>query len=345
MLRSMLVVAIAWFGGSILAAPPAPVASTPVSFELANPTLESAAAELGKQAGIPIVVPAALKATPVTANHKGSFWGVVNRLATEAKCRLRVINGKVQFLPLVQGSLPTPSSIDGAFLTTVRQVIAKRDFESASGITEVHLEIAWEPRFPVYLIDAEAKILKATGERGEYKFDPSSGRVSASGYVHPMIVRLKGIPREEKALSVLSGSFNVIAAEKLLAVEFKDLTIAQPAIQTVEGVKVSLKPLKTANGQIEVTFDLEYPPSHPEFESFQGWAASNKLRLYDAAGKAMGEPADYNTTENGRRISASYFFPAPKGEANWKGWRAVYETPCPMVQQEVRFELKDILLP
>jgi hypothetical protein len=89
---------------------------------------------------------------------------------------------------------------------------------------------------------------------------------------------------------------------------------------------------------------LVYPESHPEFESFQVWAASNKLRVFDAAGKLMKE-TDYNTSENGRRISATYFLDVPKAAVNLNGWRLVYETPAPMVEQKVRFELKDILLP
>jgi hypothetical protein len=195
------------------------------------------------------------------------------------------------------------------------------------------------------LIDSEAKITEAKGEKGTYQTDVPSGRVSASGHSHSLVVRLKGIPREEKKLDVFSGSLQLIAAEKMLAVEFKDLTAAQPVLKNVEGVNVSLKPIKSANGKMEVVFDLEYPPSHPEFESFQAWAATNKLRITDAAGVTLDETNDYNTIEFGRKISASYFFPAPKGPLNLKDWRAIYETPSPMVQQEVRFTLKNILLP
>lgn len=308
-------------------------------------TLEAVTREITKQTGIAFApLPLPLKERSITAKLNGPFWNVAEQLAAETNTRLRIQNGAVHFLPLATGIVPAPSFIDGPFRVSVRQVIAKRDFETGSALTEVHLDLMWEPRFPVYLIDAEAKITEAKGEKNAYQTDAPSGRVAASGYSHSLVVRLKGIPREERKLDVLSGSLKLIAAEKMLAVEFKDLTADKPIVQTVAGVNVTLKPIKSANGQMEASFDLEYPPSHPEFESFQAWAATNKIRLIDPANTAF-KTDDYNTAEHGRKISASYFFPAPKGPLNLKGWRAIYETPCPMVEQEVRFTLKDILLP
>ena len=58
------------------------------------------------------------------------------------------------------------------------------------------------------------------------------------------IVRVLGIPRSAATLDVLSGSFRVVASEKLLAVEFKELTSDKPATQTIDGVKVALQPVK-----------------------------------------------------------------------------------------------------
>jgi len=342
MLRSLLVLVITAFGGSILAAPPAPVAATPVSFELANPTLEAVAVQFRDKYGMAVEVSEFIKGAKVGAKTNGPFWYVVEQLTAEASCLAKMQGGKLLFVPGV--TKPVPSSIDGPFRSSVRQVVAKRDFQSGDAVTEVHLDVHWEPRFPVYLIDAEPKLTKAAGEKGNYTADPPSGRVTASGYVHPMVVRLKGVPREEKSLSVLSGSFKVIAAEKMLAVEFKDLTSDKPIEKSIEGVKVVLKPVKSQNGPLEIGFDLEYPPSHPEFESFQEWAGTNKLRVFDATGNVVKE-TNYNTSENGRKITANYFLTAPKGPLNLKGWRLVYETPSPMAQQEVRFELKDILLP
>jgi len=324
---------------------PPPVAAKVVKFGKPASTIGQAVEEITKQSGIAFAIPKAVELVPCNILSEGSFWNVVEQLSSQAACRIRVHNGKVQFISLAKEAFASPSFVDGPFRTVVSQVVSKREFDTGAVVTEVQLDVMWEPRFPVYLIDAEAKIGEAKGERGVYKADSPSGRVAASGYSHSIVVRLKGIPREEKKLDVLSGSLNVIAAEKMLAVEFKDLTSDKPIVQMIEGVKVTLKPIKSANGQLEAAFDLEYPSSHPEFESFQVWAASNKLRLFDGAGMALGDPLDYNTTENGRKISVSYFYAAPKGPLNLKGWRAIYETPCPMVEQKVRFELKDILLP
>jgi hypothetical protein len=344
MLRTLALFAVFPFGTIVFAAALPPVAATAVRYELPQPTLETAAAEIRNQTGIAVALPAAFGNAKVAAKASAPFWNLMEDLASQSGCRLQMQGGQLRMVPAEAGVPNAPSSIDGPFRTAVRHVSAKRDFQTGATTTEIHLDLMWEPRFPVYLIDAEPKLTKAEGEKGSYTGDPPSGRVSASGYVHPTTVRLNGIPRAEKSLSSLSGSFTVVAAEKMLAVEFKDLTGEKPIEKVVEGVKLVLKPVKSQNGQLEIGFDLEYPESHPEFESFQVWAATNKLRVFDAAGNAVKE-TDYNTAENGRRISANYFLPAPKGPLNLKGWRLVYETPSPMVEQKVRFDLKDVMLP
>ncbi len=329
--------------------PPPPVAAKTVTLDLTDATIEAVAAAIQQQTGIALSYPKPLTSRKLTIKASGPFWSVAERVAAETNCRLRVHDGKVQFVPLPPGVAAPLSSVDGPFRVAVKQVVSKHDFETGQSLTEVHLDLAWEPRFPVYLVDAEPKVTEAKGTNGAYKADAPGGRVSVTGYSHPFVVRLRDVPRGESKLEALSGSLQVIAAERMLPVEFKNLTSDKPVAQSVEGVNVTLQPVKLTAGKLEVAFDLEYPPTHPEFESFQQWAATNKLRLTNPAGQALGDPDDYNTVEvvNGRRVRATYFYDRslPKGVANLKGWRAVYETPCPMVQQEVRFTLKNIALP
>jgi hypothetical protein len=48
-------------------------------------------------------------------------------------------------------------------------------------------------------------------------------------------------------------------------------------------------------------------------------------------------------------VRADYNFTGPNGAAfalpDLKGWRVVYETPCPMSEQTLGFKLKNIPLP
>ena len=321
---------------------PGPVAAKRVQTTAAESTLALAAASLTKQSGIDFDLTAVDGTAKVGPMPTTDFWLAVEALAAQTGVRI-VPGGKVK---LVKG--PTaPSSVDGPFRVSVKHVTAKRDSDTGESVCDVQLEVAWEPRFPVTMIDTIPKIEIAKIGGDAFKVGASTGRVPTVGFTHSATVRVLGIPRSAATLDVLSGSFRVVASEKLLAAEFKELTSDKPAVQTLDGVKVTLKPVKRLTGAVQFDFDLEYPASHPPFESFELWASANKLKLYAPNNRTAFEPTDYSTDESGRRIAASYSFPNPAGKPlpNLTGWRAVYETPGPMLVQTVKFELKGIALP
>jgi hypothetical protein len=322
---------------------PGPIAAKRVQTTAAESTLALAAASIAKQSGIDFdltAVDGAAKVGPIPATD---FWLAAEALAAQTGARLVPTGGMVK---LVKGTA-APSSVDGPFRVSVKQVTAKRDFDTGESVCDVQLEVAWEPRFPVYMLDNIPKIEVAKTGAEAFKVGASTGRVPTTGFSQSATVRVQGIPRSAPTLDILSGTFRVVAAEKLLAVEFKELTAVKPASQTLDGVKVTLKPVKRLTGAVQFDFDLEYPAGHPEFESFELWASANKLKLYAPDNRTAFEPIDFSTDESGRRIAASYSFPSPAGKPlpDLKGWRAVYETPGPMLVQTVKFELKGIALP
>ncbi len=325
---------------------PAPISSKRVTTTATESTLALAVASITKQSGIDFdlsAVDSSLKVEPIVTTD---FWLAAESLAKQTGTRFGPsAAGKVKF---TKGTA-APSSVDGPFRVSVKQVVAKRDFDTDRSVYDVLLEVSWEPRFPVYLIDDVPKITTATAGKEALKVTPSTGRVPTVGFRQLATVRLQSIPRSAATIDVLSGNFNVVVSEKLLAVEFKDLTGDKPLSQTFDGVKVTLAPAKRIANRVQFDFNLEYPPSHPEFESFELWASTNTLKLYAPNNRNAYEPNDYATNEAGRRISASYSYDAPVGKPaplpDLKGWRAVYETAGPMVVQTVKFELKGIALP
>ena len=349
MLR-LLSLTIAWLGvltGAQTQEPPkpGPIPATRVQTTAAESTLALAVAGIAKQSGIDFdlsSVDGAAKVEPIPATD---FWLAAESLAKQTGTRFTPSAGKVKFAKGTSG----PSSVDGPFRTSVKQVTARRDFDTDAPVYQVLLEVTWEPRFPVYLIDDVPKITAASAGKEPVKVGASTGRVPTLGFRQLATVRLTGIPRSATAIDVLSGSFSVVAAEKLLAFDFKDLTSGKPLSQTDHGVKVTLQPVKRSGKVALFDFNLEYPPSHPEFESFEQWASANKLKLYPPNNRNGLEPTDYSMSEAGRRIAASYSYETPAGKpaplADLKGWRAVYETSGPMVVQTVKFELKGIALP
>ncbi len=322
-----------------------PIAATRVQTTSAESTLALASASLKKQSGIDFDIAGADAAAKVEPIPATDFWLAVESLAKQTGSRIAPVAGKVRF---TKGA-PGPSSVDGPFRVSVKQVTAKRDFDTDTSAYAVQLEVTWEPRFPVYMIDDVPKIGAATAGGKPLKALTGGGRVPTVGFRQLSAVRLEGIARTASTIDVLSGTFSVVAAEKLLAVEFKDLTADKSVSQTKDGVTVTLQPIKRSGKLTIFDITMEYPPSHPEFESFELWASANKLKLYPPSAAKGFEPTDYSISEAGRRIAATYTYEAPAGKpaplADLKGWRAVYETSGPMVVQTVKFELKGIALP
>lgn len=336
--------------GVVSAAPPAkpaPVAAKTVT--LAPGTLADVTAELTKQAELPFDLGSVDGKTPIKAAAKAvPFWEAVEAVTDDAKCFASVQGGKVKFAKRPNGVGAAPSSIDGPFRVVLKKVVAKKDFEAAGTDYELHLEVQWEPRFPVYLIDDEPKATATVGKE-KLTADSPSVRGMPTGYTHPAVVRLKNVPRGAKQIDELTGTFRLVAAAKMLAVEFTDLTGDKPVSHTVEGVKVTLHPVKKSDKVALFRVDAEYPEGHPEFESFQLWHGTNTFRLFPPNNREGWKPTDLELGEGGRRPSVEYHFAGPNGGAftlpDLKGWRAVYDTPCPMSEQTLTFKLKGIDLP
>lgn len=335
-------------GGVIAADKPAPVAAKTVTHKTAGP-LADTLAEVTRQTGLTFDLTGVDGTAKVNANFNNApFWSAVEAVAGQAGCFVSVAGDKVKLSKRPNGVGAVPSGVDGPFRVVLKKVTARRDPELPDADYELNLEVQWEPRLPVYLIDTEPKAAATAGQQ-KLVADAASVRVIPTGHTHQAVVRLKNVPREAKQIDELTGSFRVVAAAKTLSVEFADLTGDKPVSQTVEGVTVTLHPVKKTAKRAEFRVDLEYPQSHPEFESFQQWSGTNQFRLYPPADRAGLPPTDYSAAESGRRVRADYSFAGPNGAAfnlsELKGWRVVYQTPCPMAEQEVKFTLKGVVLP
>ncbi|MCU0702785.1 MAG: hypothetical protein MUF18_02220 [Fimbriiglobus sp.] len=328
-----------------VAAKPPPVPAARVTVHRVG-TLAEITAEIGQQAGITFDLSSADAAVKVEAKFDTTpVWEAVEKLAEQSGHFVGLIGNKVKLTRRPNGVAAVPSAIDGPFRVVLKRVIARRDPERADTEYELQLEVQWEPRFPVYLIDTEPKAT-ATVSGKTFVADAVSVRVVPTGSTQTAVVRLKNVPREAKQLEELTGTFRVVAAAKVLAFEFADLTGEKPVSVSTDGVRVTLQPAQKLEKGVQFAVSAEYPNTHPEFESFQFWHGSNTFRLFPPNDRTGRKPTDQNLGEGGRRPSAEYAFTgmaAPPDDR--KGWRAVYETPCPMAEQEVKFTLKALKLP
>jgi hypothetical protein len=356
MLQKALAFALVVSGAALVpAADPVPFAIPPrvVDLNMPNSTLGKVAAAVSRQTSIPVSFPPAAAGETCDGIYSGKpYWEVLEAMADQTGNRIALQDDGRRVALVPRGKSREVSSIHGAFRTVARQVVGRYLLDDGLTFHEVHLDIHWEPRFPVFRIDSQPAIAKAEDDRGTALVASSASartQIRAAA-VHAAVVRLNGIPREARKIAVLQGQFRVTASEKMLAFKFGDLTaktpVAAPAQEKVEAV---LKGFTKDEDTWEVEIELTYPDTIPEFESFETWATGNRLRLISPDGKASFEPASYAVNALGRKVAATYYFKedAAKGLANpkAKGWSLVYEAPSTPLDLTVPFELKDVPLP
>ncbi len=314
--------------------------------------LQTLLESLQKQTGISVAASGveAQKAVSVPLENQ-SFWVAVERLAKSVDGRVATRAGGKRVV--IEPGTTGPSAVTGPFRVAVRQVRSITDFETGRSYTELALDTMWESRFEVFRISSSPTITTAVDNEGNRLTVGSAGsKTPASGYSQQSTIRLAGVPRSATRLARVQGNFTVTTAEKMLAFQFPNLTSEKTEEKTASGVTVRLKPLRKVGEIWEFEVELKYPPDRPVFESFEGyiWASRNKARLIAPGGAAVYEAdADPDFPEDPGRVSIVYRFtekPAKKFVlGDRREWTFVYQTPSPLLEYAVPFELRDIPLP
>lgn len=275
---------------------------------------------------------------------EGPFWATLEKLTRLYGHAIQVEdNGRA--IKVVKSDLKPIASVDGPFRIVVKSVTIRSDLEAGKVSYEVALLIHWEPRFPVFRIDTVPTVASASDERGTKLTSTAPKTKSPIGdsYAYFTTIRLDGLTRESKSIKTLEGSFTVTASPKMLAFSFDDFT-KLPVEKTQSDVSVTLGKFALKGDRWSADLKLHYPESHPEFESFESWTDSNKLKLISADRTKSYLPETFATQGRGRAVTAEYqFLKSPVKNA--AGWTLVYETPAPLTEYTVKFSLKDIPLP
>ena len=134
----------------------------------------------------------------------------------------------------------------------------------------------------------------------------------------------------------------------MLAVRFQNLAGKFPESQTVDGVKVTLTAFEKDCDTWNAELAMEYPKNHPDFYSYEQaaglkWLRDTRLRLVDPDAKPI-DAASEDVNASGRTVTALYRFKVAGNPAG-KGWSLVCETPGPLTEVTVPFELKNIPIP
>jgi hypothetical protein len=278
---------------------------------------------------------------------KMPFWEALEKAAKQTGTKI-VLHEKGTKVALEQrGNSREVSAVSGPFRIVAKQVIGRSLLDLGTTFHEVYLEVHWEPRIPVFRIDAQPRITKATDNRGvELMASSSTASTYPTEALTDMKIKLTGLTRESSQIGVLAGEFRLTAAAKMLSFQFRDLAGKLPIQQTQSQITSTLKGISKPDKWWEVELELQYPKDHPAFESFeeQKWLRDNRLQLVSPEGKPIEPESEVIEVHNRHRVVCTYRFP---GNLNplAKGWSLNCETPGPLVELKIPFELKNIPIP
>ncbi|MDY3562498.1 hypothetical protein R5W23_003964 [Gemmata sp. JC673] len=327
---------------------------TAVTFARAGASLGEVGGELSKQSGVPIAVaPALLKIKCGATFDKAPFWSALQQSADTSGARIVVREGGARVELQPRGGSKEVVATSGPFRVVAQGVTGRALLDAGATFHEVTLLVHWEPRLKVYRIDTTPRVRALTDDRGSKLRDAGgSAQVLPSGATAEMKVRIEGVPRKAERLTALAGAFHATVAERLLEFKFEAPGGTLPPPQKLGGVTGALKKLQKKGNTWEVVLELDYPPGVPVFQSFEGqpWLRDNRLRLRSPDGNfvtideyEIPQPDQTSPLRVIHRFdeNAKAGFGNPTG----KGWALVYETPAPLADVAVPFELKDIPLP
>ena len=339
MTRTTVTLVLMIAGPARAAEPPFPATLVSAS---GSASLAGRIAAFGNRAGISIDATAIPKGRKSAASFTNTpFWEAVRTVANEAGGRV-VVEGFGDRLSVIPGSAP-PDFPAGPFRFVAKSVTTKFDYDTGRGGTDVAVELHWEPRIRVFRI---AKYDVAIVGSEMKSSDASKANVTGSRHV--LTARFPSVPRTPEAKFGLRGAVTLTAAEKRLRVTFDDAT-AKNQTQMAERVGVTLHSFEKFDDIWEAKVTVAYPPGRPEFESFEAetWLRDNACRLVSPDRTKTFETKNFQVKLTPTGATFVYRFPEDKakGLRPGQGWRIEVDTPSPLVEYPLAFELKGIRLP
>lgn len=341
--------------GAIPAADPpkATLAPTVFSWDKAPGVLGAVVNDLPKTTGVTAVTPLSLQKTKCEVKFdKTPFWDALQQCADKTNTRIALSEGgrKVELVP--RGNAVEIAATSGAFRVVAQQVVGRALLDQGVTFHDVFLLVHWEPRLRVYRIDTAPKVTKVTDASGaKITVEGGSSQVLPTNATSEMRVRLSGLPRKSDRITSLAGEFTVTAADKMLAFAFEAPDGKLPDAQKRDNVSATLRRLQKKNDAWTVEVEVTYPKGQPVFQSHEGewWLRDNRMQLVSPKGEAV-TLDDYEIpTPGGNPLVVIHRFKedakAGFGDPTVKGWKIVYETPSPLVEVKVPFELKGLPLP
>lgn len=268
--------------------------------------------------------------------------------------------GYAVLLAIATADAPTPRSevlTSKSFRLSVRQIASVRCLETKSHYTIITLNVSWNPALQPLLLQAHPQDVIVQDGKGAKLNVPEQGSSMApvDGRSNLLVeMRLPGLDRSVRKLSLVKGTLSAIGPKKMQEFDFGLLSDLQgqrtPATlkQEQTTVQVGKITLDRARWTIQVTAQL--PSGGPMFESFQSRWVNNEAYLVDKKGKRLPVNGGYNVVEaEGNRATFTYHFIDDRKRNLIRGdpaqWKLVYRCPAGFVEVKIPFEFKDLQLP
>ncbi len=342
------------------AQPTSALAPRPVTIATPSTTLPAALQALQQQTGVRVADRRQNRQTqphfPLDLHGVG-FWQALDTIARAADVEVSLYQpgGGIAIVDGPHRDVPT--SYNGLFRVQLKRIETSRDFQSGARVCRLTLQIAWEPRFrPLFLQNGRRPLLVQDDHRASLQaIGTGAGRQSleTSRLFTEVSLLVTAPSRAARTLELIQGDLSLIGPDHTVQFTFDHLTPDAHPVQTKDGITVQLRSVDIEKGapvHWNVGFDLQYPPSGPNFDSFESWLVTSRLRLVrkGTQGKRYLAPISYSDdTLAGHRAVFDYTFESRRGlELNQLSeWKLVYELPGPMVTLAVPFTFRHVPLP
>jgi hypothetical protein len=235
----------------------------------------------------------------------------------------------------------------GVFRIEAVQISSTRDLQNpALKVTQLSLEISWEPRLqPIYLAIPLKSVRGLTENNKPVGADDPEGIRTANMEGNVTAVRIQlplaSIPRQETSIAQFKAALQTVIPGHQGEFLFGQLTETQQR-RRQGGVQVILHQAIAKGEQCEVQFSVIYPAAARAFESHRGWIRNNPAWLMDANGTRH-KPISLTTTGQAEnRVDFRGRFPIQGSLADHA---FIYQSPILLAEQSIEFELEGIPLP
>ncbi|MBA2225214.1 MAG: hypothetical protein WHU94_08175 [Thermogemmata sp.] len=323
--------------------------ATVVSWSPSPSPLRQVVSAWAQKGGLQVEVAPPLAELPVSLSLENvPLWEALERTARQVRGQWNVsADGKsLRLLPKGEGQTIAASA--GPFRIVVQTVHARLQPSTAHAVCDLDLLVHWEPRYPVYRIDASPSITMAQDERGQsLAAESSRSRQYPPAAASEMFVRLTGVRRQAQRIACLEGVFRVTLAERLLTLRWDTPPREKMVTQTAGPLIFTWKSLRrNPTLQVwEVELEGEYPADHPRFDSYEEskWLRDVQIQWRTAAGRIV-RPQGEEIYASGRKVQVACQFPQAIDPLA-AGGSLLLTVPAPLREVRIPFRLENIPLP